>query len=440
MEKKRVCAYARVSTEFEEQMGSYDNQVEVYTEMIKSNPEWEFVGIYADPGLSGTMEERPEFQRMLKDAEKHRIDIILVKSISRFARNTLLFIETIRHLQDLGVAVIFEKEKIDTSKPYSEMMLTILSAFAQEESRNISERTRKGLMMKAMNGEAAWSPVYGYRKEGDKAYVIVEEEAAIVRRIFDEYEKGKSSTAIAEILNREGFFPPVAKTWIPSSITYIVDNERYVGDILTNKEITESHLTHKRIRNNGTVEQVLLDGHHEGIVSREQYDRVTLIRTLKKTNQYPFDKHLLCPYCGKPLQKKAIKRRSYWCCEEDRFYQRPGNVTEALLKAYAKLDTDGVTDEKTVKIKEENPEMFSVEYWWVDDLVEKITFGKHLGCGDLTMTVHWICGKETTVSSGARTVFTTRKRIEGIEEKTNPKKGKTKVVHIARVVKAATGS
>ena len=155
--KKKVCAYARVSTEFEQQMGSYENQIDIYTEKITSNPEWEFVGVYADPGLSGTTDDRPEFQRMLRDAERHKIDIILVKSISRFARNTLLTVRTIRYLQSLGVAVIFEKENIDTSKPYSEMMLSILSAFAQEESRNISERVKKALRMKIANGDLPWT-------------------------------------------------------------------------------------------------------------------------------------------------------------------------------------------------------------------------------------------------------------------------------------------
>ena len=151
--KKRVVAYCRVSTDYEGQLESNDHQVELAREKIMKNPDWEFAGVYADPAYTGTNDERPEFQRMMRDARKYRFDIILVKSISRLARNTVLVIETIKELKSLGISVLFEKENIDTGAPYSEMLLTVMSAFAQEESRNISERVKKGLRMRAQNGE-----------------------------------------------------------------------------------------------------------------------------------------------------------------------------------------------------------------------------------------------------------------------------------------------
>ena len=174
-------------------------------ERIKRNPDWELVDIYADPALTGTNDNRPEFQRMMSDARKHKFDRILVKSISRFARNTILAVQRIQELKALGIAIEFERENIDTSGPYSEMLLTILSALAQEESRNISERVKKALYMRALNGQASWTNLYGYTKDGNKEYVIVEEEAEVIRRIFNEYEKGARPSDIASRLNEDGY-------------------------------------------------------------------------------------------------------------------------------------------------------------------------------------------------------------------------------------------
>ena len=432
MEKKklRVCAYARVSTLSDQQESSYDNQVEIYTEKITNNPDWEFVGIYADQGLTGTKEERPEFQRMLKDAEKGKIDIILVKSISRFARNTLITISTIRRLQELGVAIIFEKENIDTSKPYSEMLLTLLSAFAQEESRNTSERVKRGKRMRAKNGEAGWNPIYGYKKEGNVPYVIVEEEASIVRRIFDEYEKGKSTHAIAKELNLENELSCEEKEWNQPTIQRMLMNERYAGDVLTNKEFSENYLTHKKVRNRGEVDQFLLEGHHEGIVTKEQFQRVRKIRELKDSWQYPFDNLLVCPCCGKSMKKKTIDGIAYWCCMSDEFYARDTRVREAAVKAYSQLELTGITDEKTIQIKTENPEMESAEYWWIGDLVREITFGKFTGRKDATVTVHWNCGVETTAPLRTETIDKTRQRIRKRSERGQPKSRKRSVLHV----------
>ena len=200
-----------------EQLGSCNNQVDVFMAQINENPEWELVEIYADPEMTGTTSDRPEFKRMMEDAEKHEFDVLLCKSISRFARNTLISVQSVRRLQALGITVIFEKENIDTSNKASEVMLTIMSAFAQEESRNISERVKAGLKLHYQNGEALWSELYGYRKVKDQEYVIEGNEAAVVRRIFNAFEKGSTVRDIVASLNSDGIPSPDEEALVSES-------------------------------------------------------------------------------------------------------------------------------------------------------------------------------------------------------------------------------
>ena len=201
-QRKRTAFYARVSTDSLMQENSYENQVEIYTTLIRSNPDWIFAGGYTDKAISGTSDDRPGFRRLMEDCEAGRIDLILVKSISRWARNTLVTVQTIRKLTDLGVAVIFQKENIDTSRPYSRMLMTILAAFAEEESYQTSLRVRKGLEMRAENGHVRWIRTFGYRKGPDGTYLIEPDEADIIRRIFHAYEHGDSIAQIVQQLNR----------------------------------------------------------------------------------------------------------------------------------------------------------------------------------------------------------------------------------------------
>ena len=368
---QKVAVYARVSTGLESQQDSYENQVELYTKLVEETPGWELYEIYADPDHTGTTEDRPDFQRMLADAEKHRFDFIVVKSISRFARNTLISIKTIRHLQDIGIYIYFEKEKIDTSKPYSEMMLTIMSAFAQEESRNISERIKKGLRLRAINGDAPWSTIYGYEKAGDTPFVIVESEAEVVRRIYGEYEKGISAKCLCDKLNREGIKSPQGSRWTTPRLLYILGNERYAGDVVTNKRYVKNHLTHQVVTNKGEVEQITIRDHHEGIVSHELFDRVQMIKKMKTDGTYPFGDTLICPHCGGRLDYESDflgPKRPVWKCAADAFYLPTRNVEEGVLMAYAEMDPSGTQDEVTKKVKAETPVFEKADYWWVDDL------------------------------------------------------------------------
>ena len=414
--KLRVCGYCRVSTDLESQKESVDNQIELAADKIRSNPDWEFAGIYADPDYTGTNEERPEFQRMMNDARRHKFDRILVKSISRLARNTVLIIETLKELTELGITIEFEKEGIDTAGVYSELLLTVLSAFAQEESRNISERVKKGLRMRAQNGEVSWTSVYGYTKEGDEEYIIVEDEAEIVRRIFDEYEHGAQPTEIARRLNEDGHPSPSGQDWTITNVKYILTNPKYAGEILTNATYTENHMSHRQVRNKGQVERIHLKKHHDAIVPREQFYRVKKIEEMKRTGQYPFMGMLICPLCGRELKKvRPSNNAYYWGCEDDGFYIEHGKVEDAILRACE---------------REGNEVPQKVDYWWMDGLIDEVTFGCHYGVNDRTVTVFWHDGLETTVDSKVMYLWRLKKFLNKKKESAKPVRGEKRVTKL----------
>lgn len=251
---KKVCTYARVSTDSEEQLTSYSLQIEHYSEYIKSNPEWEFVGIYADEGISGTqIKNRCEFQRMIDDDLNGKIDIIIAKSISRFARNTVDTLNNVRLLRENNIDVYFEKKNIHTLLLDSEMFLTLYSAFAQAESESLSMNVKLGLKAKMKRGEFVGNvKCYGYDwiKE-TKELKINEEQAKVVRQIFDWYISGIGSYTIAKKLNEENVKTNRDGKWTPSSVRQIIRNEKYVGDLINQKTYSISPLTHKKAINFG---------------------------------------------------------------------------------------------------------------------------------------------------------------------------------------------
>ena len=257
---KKVCAYARVSTDSEEQLTSYESQIKHYSEYIKSNPEWEFVGIYADEGISGTqVKNRTEFQRMIDDALGGKIDIIIAKSISRFARNTVDTLNNVRLLREHNIDVYFEKENIHTLLLDSEMFLTLYSAFAQAESESLSMNVKLGLKAKMKRGEFVGNvKCYGYDwiKE-TKKLKINEEQAEVVRQIFNWYVDGIGSYTIAKKLNEEKVKTNRGGKWTPSSVRQIIRNEKYVGDLINQKTYSISPLTHKKAINFGGKRKVL---------------------------------------------------------------------------------------------------------------------------------------------------------------------------------------
>ncbi len=270
--KKKVAAYARVSMETESLHHSLSAQVSYYSELIQSNPAWEYAGVYADEGISGTgTSKRNEFQQMLTDCEGGKIDIILAKSISRFARNTVDLLETVRHLKDLGIEVYFEKENINSMSDDGELMLTLLASFAQEESRSISENMKWSIRKRFEQGIPATRPkMLGYRWK-DNTLVVVPEEAKIVKRIFQNFLDGKFRLETARELDAEGFRSIHDRKFGDGSIKRILTNITYTGNLLFQKEYIKDPITKKHCRNKGELPQYWVENTHEALIDLETF-------------------------------------------------------------------------------------------------------------------------------------------------------------------------
>lgn len=269
----KAAAYCRVSTNSEDQVNSFSAQLKYYTEYISSNPRMELVDIYADEGITGTcVSKRDEFKRMMRDASNGKLDRIFVKSVSRFARNTLECLEAIRILKSLDVTVIFENDNIDTETMNSELILYVKSAFAQSEALSGSKRVSTAIRMKMENGEfITYNAPYGYKLDKECHLLIVPDEAEVIRRIFELYLSGKGMGKIAEILNDENI-PNASGKWSVSGIRYILLNEKYIGDSILQKTYTPCTLPLKNIPNRGELDMYYVSNSHEGIISRETFE------------------------------------------------------------------------------------------------------------------------------------------------------------------------
>ena len=324
----RVAAYARVSTDMEEQQTSFESQQKYYLDKIMNNPKWSFVEVYADEGISGTQAfKRENFMRMIKDAQEGKIDLILTKSISRFARNTLDTLKYVRLLKGLGVGIYFEEENINTLDMAGELLLTVLSSVAQQESETISSHVRLGFKMKRERGEiVGFSSCYGYYYNSKtKKMYINEKEAKIVRYIFSSYLEGYGAKTIGKMLQEMKVLTPTGKTnWCESTIINIIRNEKYKGDVLQGKTFTADSITHKRLRNKGEEDKYYIKEHHEPIVSPEDFDKAQEIlnnRTGSRltgrriSKKFTFSGRFRCGFCGKSFVKKSLyKKRPAWDC------------------------------------------------------------------------------------------------------------------------------
>ena len=276
--KLRVAAYCRVSTELEQQESSYEAQVEYYTEKIEENPNWKNAGIYADDGKSATnTKKRDDFNAMIKDALDGKIDMILTKSVSRFARNTVDALMTIRKLKEKNVAVVFEKEGVNTLDGTGEILITILSSLVQEESRNISENTRWGVVRRFEKVKVIVNhhKFMGYTKNEHGELVIVPEEAEIVKLVFRLYLEGYSTAKIGSYLEEHQIkIATGQEKWYDSVIMKMLKNEKYMGDALLQKTYTVDFMTKKKVMNNGIVPQYYVENDHEAIIPKELFYRV----------------------------------------------------------------------------------------------------------------------------------------------------------------------
>ena len=380
--KLRVAAYCRVSTEEEEQQGSFEIQKEFYTSKINSTPEWQLAGIYADDGISGVhTKKRDGFNQMIQDCKKHKIDLILTKSISRFARNTVDSIQYVRMLKQFGVTVIFEKENINTSTMNSEMLLTVLSAFAQAESESISQNISRGKRMGFSHGRFSfpYAQMLGYRKGADGQPEIIPEQAELIRMIYTSYLHGDSLQTIKSKVEAGGYKTVRGNTtWSTQALLRILQNEKYCGDVLLQKTFTDNVLTGGPKKNTGQLPQYYIENNHEGIVTKQMYREVQaeIARRNSKScanqrkkkrgrynSKYALSERLYCGECGSPYKRVTWnihgRKEIVWRCVNrvtygTKFCHNSPSVQEealhqTLLRAIQNL-TDNYTEEVAMQI------------------------------------------------------------------------------------------
>ena len=335
----RVAAYCRVSTDSEEQLTSYEAQKNYYTDKIMSNPEWTLAGIFADQGITGTSaKKRPEFLRMIRQCRQKKIDLVLVKSISRFARNTVDCLNYMRVLRGLGIAIIFEEQNINTLETDSELLITMMGAFAQAESESTSGRVSWGMREAMREGKVHFQYrwLYGYEKGEDGQPQIIPEQAEVVRRIYESYLAGHSLRMIKETLEQENIpAQDGGSQWSISVIRGILKNEKYCGDALMQKTFTQDCISKKQLRNVGQLPMYLVQDNHEGIVSRDKYNQVQAEMARRNARRapsrnkaptgrgcysakYALTERLVCGECG-TLYRRCVwskhgKKRAVWRC------------------------------------------------------------------------------------------------------------------------------
>jgi site-specific DNA recombinase len=360
--KKKVAAYARVSRDGERLLHSFSAQVSYYSALIQKNPDWEYAGVYSDEAITGTrIDVRDGFQKMLEDCEAGKIDIILTKSVSRFARNTVDLLNTVRHLKDIGVEVRFEEQNISTFSGDGELMLTILASFAQEEVTSTSQNIKWAKRKQAENGIMTNTSVpYGYRCE-DRTPMIIPEQAAIVQRIFKEYISGKMLLDIAADLNAEGIETQREGKWTATTLQRMLSNPNYTGNMVLGKWYTKDPLKHDKAKNTGEQDMFLVENSHEAIIDQETFDQAQkeLKRrsdlgkfTSPKITWTEFSGKIICECCGLPFGRQTNKMRGglkvpAWACKKPGGKCPTPRILESELQEISKeiLDLDEYSQE-----------------------------------------------------------------------------------------------
>ena len=353
----RVAAYCRVSTDLDEQASSYASQIRSYTELISQHEGWELVDIYADEAASGTKtDKREDFNRLLADCRKGKIDRVLVKSISRFSRNTKDCLAALRELMRLGVTVQFEKENIDTGTLTTELMVSVSGSLAQQESMSISQNIRMGYRRRMERGEfIASSPPYGYRNAGGGRLEIVPEEAEVIRWVFESYLNGQGIVTIAEEMNRRGVPKKHGEAaWIPYAVACWLRNEKYTGNTLCQKTFTTG-FPYISVKNRGEVDQFYIENSHPAIISQEIFDKVQALRKKKKApasapSKFPLTRKMICGKCGATFYRTVDRHgANNWVCSGHKDGNRNGkgacpnlsvrerDVYTAFIRMYNKL-------------------------------------------------------------------------------------------------------
>lgn len=342
--KKRVAAYARVSDGKDAMLHSLAAQISYYSDLIQNNPKWEFVSVFADEALTGTKDTRPEFQKMMAECRAGHIDMVITKAISRLARNTVTILESVRTLKELNIDVYFEEQNIHSLSGDGELMLTILSSYAQEESRSCSENCRWHIRKQFVEGRPTGGNMLGY-KQVNGVFTIIPEEAELVRQIYDDYLSGMGFTAIEKKLRSQGV------KFTKSAISKLLRNEKYQGDMLLQKTFTLDHISKKKMVNKGQMPQYFVQDSHEPIISREIFAKVQaeMKRRAEHFNAkpeppktYPFTGMIRCGICGANYRRKITAAGSkyekpVWICGTFNTYGKAEcdsqQIPEAILKA-----------------------------------------------------------------------------------------------------------
>ena len=387
-----------MSTDHEEQHGSFENQVEYYSNYISKKPEYELAGIYTDEGITATNTKKREgFNNMIADCEAGKIDMIITKSISRFARNTHDCLRYARHLKELGISVYFEKEAISTTDATGELLFTILSSLAQEESRNISENCNWAIQHCFKKGKAYLNTnrFMGYDTDKNGNLVINRKQAKTVRYIFDRFEEGMSYTSIGRELRDMGVKPIFNGSWQGTIILGMLSNEKYCGDLLMQKTFTIDYLTKKRVRNHGERGQYFVEANHPAIIPKDEWKAVQM--EIKRRRAYieevgntmvgfgpcPFTEKVLCGRCGK-VYKRIVKHKGtsvYWTCTTRRRLKKceAENIKEELIYEAFKVAWNEIwalQDEYMIKWQSQIDEGNPLERLRAKQIIEQIQKGR----------------------------------------------------------------
>ena len=323
--KKQIntAAYARVSSGKDAMLHSLSAQVSYYSDLIQKNPEWRFCGVYADEAMTGTKDNRENFQKMLAECRAGNLNLIITKSISRFARNTVTLLETVRELKDLGVDVYFEEQQIHSLSSDGELMLSILASYAQEESLSASENQKWRIRKDFEQGKVSSLQMLGYKRNHDGVLEIIPDEAEIVRVIFNSYLSGIGKLAIANMLNEMHISTKFDNEWTPEAVRRILTNEKYCGELMLQKFYNENHLTKRKMVNNGELNKFLITEAHEPIIeksvfiavqNRLQEQKEFFTPTKSTTVVYPFTGKIQCQCCGKNYRRKTTATGVVWIC------------------------------------------------------------------------------------------------------------------------------
>ena len=381
--RKRVCAYCRVSTEHEDQENSLDNQITHYKEVISSNPEYEFVDVYYDYGISGFKEQRPGFQKMMDDARAGKIDLIITKSVTRFARNTVTFLSAERELKGMGIGIFFELQNVNTLSEAGELMITILAAFAQGESDAASELAKLTYRRKF----AAGIPVqyldksFGYKKDKYGFFVPDENQATWVKKIFEMAADSYSLADIARYINMNGVKTDLGAKFTESTVKRIIENEIYMGDYKMQKNFVNAD--RKEVKNKGEVDAWYIEDDHVPIVSKKLWEKANMVRAAKRAyldstsvikditeENYPYMNQIFCAKCGYPLKRRVARNKVYWECNGEKTFHKKFcegiYIPDSIIRSWGSLHGN-------IYIRRKKDKLGKTEYTFVKESTWKKT-------------------------------------------------------------------